>query len=76
MRSSLVYKFRCPLCGFSYIGSTIRNLSVRVCEHGGRSCSTAVVSPLSTPTQSNIRDHPCLKLMMDLNIRNVLNKAR
>ena len=33
-RSSVVYKFTCPFCSGTYVGQTVRNLFVRVKEHG------------------------------------------
>lgn len=55
MLSSVVYKYSCPTCGSAYVGSTIRNLATRVCEHAGVSVRTGV--PLSSPPFSHIREH-------------------
>ena len=54
--SSVVYKYCCPqACGSVYIGSTIRTLHTRVCEHRGISNRTG--NPLSYPSQSSPRAH-------------------
>jgi len=57
MLSSVVYKYCCPRCGSSYIGSTARNVNTRVAEHAGVSVRTN--QPLSQPPHSQIRDHVC-----------------
>ena len=54
-RSSVIYKYGCPLCGDQYVGSTSRSLFVRVSEHGGRSHRTGAL--LTCPPHSAIRDH-------------------
>jgi hypothetical protein len=54
-RSSVIYKYTCPSCGSTYVGSTSRTLSVRVAEHQGRSYRTG--APLASPAQSSIRSH-------------------
>ena len=54
-RSSVVYKYGCPLCGDQYVGSTSRTLFVRASEHGGRSHRTGAL--LTCPPHSAIRDH-------------------
>ena len=54
-RSSVVYKYGCPLCGDQYVGSTSRTLFVRTSEHGGRSHRTGAL--LTCPPHSAIRDH-------------------
>ena len=55
--ASVVYKYCCPQtdCGSAYIGSTVRTLNTRVMEHCGLSNRTG--NPLSSPSQSSIRDH-------------------
>ena len=64
LRSSVVYEFTCPGCksGSSYIGSTSRQLMVRVAEHRGISPRT--FDPISNPVNSAIRNHTstCKKL--------------
>ena len=56
MTSSLVYKFSCTSCSdVSYVGSTIRRLHSRICQHRGESERTGY--PLSKPDHSNIRSH-------------------
>ena len=54
-RSSVVYKYGCPLCGDQYVGSTSRTLFVRASEHGGRSHRTGAL--LTCPPHSAIRVH-------------------
>ena len=53
--SSIVYKFTCSKCSLEYIGSSIRNLTLRVDEHRGYSTRTS--SQLVRPLHSTIRDH-------------------
>jgi hypothetical protein len=55
MQSSLVYKYCCARCASCYVGSTVRNLYMRVAEHAGKSYRTGV--RLSRPPLSAIRDH-------------------
>ena len=54
-RSAVVYKFSCPSCEGSYIGSTYVRLHSRVCQHKGRSHRTGEL--LSSPVASSVRDH-------------------
>ena len=54
-RSCVVYKYACPQCGASYIGSTIRTLHTRMSEHIGESPRTGL--PVSKPLHSSIRIH-------------------
>ena len=54
-RSAVVYKFSCPSCEGSYIGSTYVRLISRVCQHQGKSDRTG--ERLSSPVASSIRDH-------------------
>ena len=54
MRSSLIYAYSCASCAHQYIGSSIRNLYMRVSEHQGKSFRTGI--DLSKPN-SPIFDH-------------------
>ena len=54
-RSAVVYKFSCPLCKGSYIGSTYVRLYSRVCQHQRKTHRTGEL--LSSPVASSIRDH-------------------
>ena len=53
--SEVVYSFSCPDCQIRYIGSTHRNLKIRISEHKGRSYRTG--RPLTNPNFSVIRNH-------------------
>ena len=53
--SGVIYKFCCPSCGGSYIGSTNVRLKTRVCQHLGISDRTGRMS--LSPPQSSVRDH-------------------
>ena len=53
--SGVVYKFCCPSCGGSYIGSTNVRLKTRVCQHMGISDRTGKM--ITSPSQSSVRDH-------------------
>ena len=55
MRSNVIYNYRCECCSSEYVGSTIRTLGTRVCEHLGISPRTHM--PLTDPKQSAVRDH-------------------
>ena len=55
LRSSVIYKFCCPQCGSSYVGSTMRTLGQRIAEHRGVSYRTNRI--LTQPSHSAIRDH-------------------
>ena len=55
MRSSVVYKYSCPLCGSVYVGSSTRTLKTRAYEHAGKSVRTE--RHLAHPPFSNIREH-------------------
>ena len=73
--SSIVYLFTCSNCSLEYIGSSIRNLTVRVDEHRGVSSRTSC--PLVRPVNSAIRDH-CRSICdcnFDINNFKILNKA-
>ena len=54
-RSAVIYKFSCPSCGGTYIGSTYVRLFSRVCQHQGRSDRTG--RALASPVASSVRDH-------------------
>ena len=53
--SGVIYKFCCPSCGGSYIGSTNARLKTRVCQHLGISDRTGRM--MTSPSQSSVRDH-------------------
>ena len=53
--SSVIYKFCCPGCAASYIGSTTRRFKVRYSEHMGISFRTN--APLVSNGYSAIREH-------------------
>jgi len=53
--SDIVYGFTCPDCCVGYIGSTSRNLRIRISEHRGRSYRTN--AQLLKPSFSTIRNH-------------------
>ena len=53
--SSIVYLFTCSKCSLEYIGSSTRNLTVRVDEHRG--ISTRTSCQLVRPLHSAVRDH-------------------
>ena len=55
LSSSTVYLFTCSKCSLEYVGSTIKNLTLRVDEHRGVSSRTGF--PLVRPLNSSIRDH-------------------
>ena len=55
MRSSFVYRYRFARCASEYVGSTIRTLHTRVCEHIGKSHRTSL--PPACPQHSNVRFH-------------------
>lgn len=54
-RSAVIYKFSCPSCEGTYIGSTYVRLHSRVCQHQGKSDRTGKFS--TCPVPSSIRDH-------------------
>ena len=54
-RSSVIYKFSCPSCQGTYIGSTYVRLYTRVCQHQGKSDRTG--KHVASPVASSIRDH-------------------
>ena len=62
MRSSIVYQYRCESCSHLYIGSSMRNLYMRMSEHQGKSYRTG--NYVHT-TNSSIFDH---KLSCDTQI--------
>ena len=53
--SNVVYNYCCPDCNDRYIGSTTRNLKIRVSEHKGFSFRSGI--QLTNPGISRIRDH-------------------
>ena len=53
--SNVVYDFQCPVCRARYIGSTCRNLRIRISEHKGFSYRSN--KPLTNPSASMIREH-------------------
>ena len=55
IRSKVIYKYTYGGCNSTYIGKTIRQLTVRVNEHIGRSCRTGIL--LKKPPFSAIREH-------------------
>ena len=69
MLSSLVYKYVCPWCELSFIGSMSHNLLTRVAEHAGVSYQTGV--PLSNPPHFIIRDHN-LECIPTMQIKNFM----
>ena len=54
MRSSIIYQYCCANCSHHYIGSSIRNLYMRISEHQGKSYRTG--RELQT-INSSIFDH-------------------
>ena len=54
MRSSIIYQYRCESCSHHYIGSSMRNLYMRMSEHQGKSYRTG--NNLQN-TNSSIFDH-------------------
>ena len=54
-RSAVIYKFSCPSCEGTYIGSTYVRLYSRVCQHQGKSDRTGTF--LTCPVASSVRDH-------------------
>ena len=53
--SNVVYLFKCPDCTSRYIGSTSRNLKIRISEHIGISYRTN--AQITRPSFSRIREH-------------------
>ena len=53
--SNVVYSFTCPDCMSRYVGSTSRNLKIRIAEHKGVSYRTN--SLITKPSFSMIREH-------------------
>ena len=53
--SNIAYCFQCPDCTLRYIGSTGRNLKIRISELKGVSSRTGL--PISNPSFSKIREH-------------------
>ena len=53
--SNVVYCFTCPDCMLRYVGSTTRNLKIRISEHKGVSYRTNTL--ITRPSFSRIREH-------------------
>ena len=53
--SNIVYSYKCPDCMSRYIGSTSRNLRIRISEHRGNSYRTG--QQITSPSFSKIREH-------------------
>ena len=65
--SSVVYQYTCGSCNATYVGKTLRNLSIRTDEHKGVSFRTKL--RLSKPVHSSIREHSetCDHLILNQN---------
>ena len=72
--SNIVYSFTCSSCNAGYVGSSIRNLKIRMFEHRGLSFRTSL--PLTKPPLSEIRNH-CFKYGHSCNENNfrILDKC-
>ena len=56
LSARVVYNYKCPSCkSGQYVGSTIRNLHIRICEHKGVSFRTK--RRLARPGFSAVRQH-------------------
>ena len=55
LESGIVYQYNCGDCNATYIGSSIKALRTRICEHFSVSSRTG--NPLARPLLSSIRDH-------------------
>ena len=55
LESGIVYLYTCGDCNATYIGSSIKALRTRICEHFSVSSRTG--NPLARPLPSSIRDH-------------------
>jgi hypothetical protein len=55
LASSVIYKYSCGQCASTYIGETVKQLKVRICQHRGISFRTS--QRLATMMSSSIRDH-------------------
>merc|ERR1712055_1154645 len=53
--SCIIYQYKCDSCNVIYIGKTEQNFKCRISQHLGVSFRTG--APLSTPVQSDIREH-------------------
>ena len=53
--SNVVYSYQCSDCMSRYVGSTSRNLKIRICEHKGVSYRSNM--NITNPSYSRIRDH-------------------
>ena len=67
LKSLVIYHFTCPKCSLGYIGSTKKNLLLRVKEHQGISARTE--RHLVSPPMSSIRNHcqDICKVRFDIN---------
>ena len=72
--SCIIYQYKCDSCNAIYIGKTEQNFKCRISQHLGVSFRTG--APLSTPVQSDIREH-CLKHRQHINSDNfsILDKT-
>ena len=55
MRSGIVYLYNCPNCQVGYLGSSVRALKTRFCQHAGISDRTG--RDVTVKLQSSIREH-------------------
>ena len=55
MRSGIVYLYNCPNCQVGYLGSSVRTLKTRFCQHAGISDRTG--RDITVKLQSSIREH-------------------
>ena len=55
LTSAVVYKYTCGQCSSSYIGETLKQLHVRICQHKGISFRTN--RPINSPSHSSYRDY-------------------
>ena len=65
--SCIIYQYKCDSCNAIYIGKTEQNFRCRIAQHRGISFRTG--AKLSTPVQSDIREH-CLKHKRHINVDN------
>ena len=65
--SYVVYKYCCPLCGGSYIGSTTKSLRCRVSQHASISSRTNL--PVKT-AKSSIMEHTKTSCSVNINMDN------
>ena len=55
LESGIVYLFSCGDCNATYVGSSVKTLRTRICEHFAVSSRTG--NYLAKPTASSIREH-------------------